>query len=139
MTDNHSREIRSYNMSRIRSIDTTPELIVRKYLFRNNFRYRLHDKKLPGKPDIILKKYKTVVFVHGCFWHGHLGCKKFVIPKTNTIYWKPKIEKNRERDVKNTRQLKSLGWNIIIIYECQLSKSEQETTLNELIISLNNN
>ncbi len=93
MTDTHSPEIRSYNMSRIRSKDTKPELIVRKYLHKNGFRFRLHVKTLPGKPDIVLPKYKTVIFVHGCFWHGHKGCKYFVIPKRNIEYWKNKIQK----------------------------------------------
>ncbi|MBD0333743.1 MAG: DNA mismatch endonuclease Vsr [Chitinophagaceae bacterium] len=91
MADVHSAEVRSYNMSRIRSKDTRPELLLRKVLFANGFRFRLHDKSLPGKPDIVLKKYKTAIFVHGCFWHGHKDCKYFVVPKTRTEWWMNKI------------------------------------------------
>src|SRR5687768_7316020 len=98
MADVHSVETRSYNMSRIRSKDTKPELILRKALFANGFRFRLHDKQLPGRPDIVLKKHRTVIFVHGCFWHGHRDCKYFVVPKTRTEWWLNKITGNQKND-----------------------------------------
>src|ERR1700704_5578770 len=98
MADVHSKETRSYNMSRIRSGNTKPELLVRKFLHSQGFRYTLHDKKLPGKPDIVLPKYKTIIFIHGCFWHGHKGCKLNRIPQKNIAYWKPKIEGNSKRN-----------------------------------------
>ncbi|SDF29173.1 T/G mismatch-specific endonuclease [Epilithonimonas hungarica] len=133
MADIHSKEVRTYNMSRIRGKDTKPELLVRKFLFANGLRYRLHDKKLPGKPDIILPRFKTVIFVNGCFWHGHENCKYFVIPKTRTEFWTDKIEGNKKRDEKNITQLKNDGWNVIIVYECQLKKGRQEITLNNIL------
>lgn len=109
-------------MSRIRSKNTRPELLVRSYLFKVGFRFRLHDKNLPGKPDIILPKYKTIIFVHGCFWHGHPGCRHAVSPKSNTKYWSAKLSGNSIRDVKNQESLKNLGWNVIVIWECYLKK-----------------
>src|ERR1019366_3020266 len=117
MADVHDKKTRSYNMSRIRSKDTKPELIVRSFLHRNGFRFRLHDKKLPGKPDIVLKKYKTVIFVHGCFWHGHKGCKYFVVPKTRTKWWLNKINRNKELDAIHNKALRKSGWHIIEIWE----------------------
>src|SRR6218665_2734895 len=98
MADVHSKEIRSYNMSRIKGKDTKPEILVRKFLFAKGLRYRLHDKQLPGKPDLVFPKYKKIVFIHGCFWHGHEGCKYFVVPKTRTDWWLSKINKNKEKD-----------------------------------------
>ncbi len=133
MADVHSKAIRSYNMSRIRGKDTKPELLVRRFLFANGLRYRLYDKKLPGKPDIILKKFKTIIFVHGCFWHGHDNCKYFVVPKTRTEFWLDKIEGNKKRDEENVTFLKNNGWNIIIVYECQLKKEKREITLNNIL------
>lgn len=109
MTDVHSQETRSYNMSRIKAKDTKPELLVRKYLFCKGFRYRVNAKDLPGKPDIVLPKYKTVIFIHGCFWHGHEGCKYFVIPKTRTEWWTEKIRKNKERGRRNTKPSEKRG------------------------------
>jgi len=103
--------------------------MVRKFLFANGFRYRLQDKKLPGKPDIVLRKYKTVIFVHGCFWHGHENCKYVVMPKTRSEFWKNKISSNIKRDKKNIEELKKLGWNIIVIHECELKKDKKEETL----------
>src|ERR1700749_2725412 len=132
MADVHSKKIRSYNMSRIRSKDTKPELLVRKFLFANGFRYRLHDKKLPGKPDIVLPKYKTIIFIHGCFWHGHKGCKYFVVPKTSTDWWMDKIERNKTNDSQKGKQLKALNWKVIEIWECQLKPNLQEKTLRKL-------
>lgn len=123
MADVHTKEVRSYNMSRIRGKNTKPEIQLRKLLFKMGFRFRLHDKSLPGTPDIVLKKYRTVIFVHGCFWHGHENCKYFVIPKTRTEWWLRKIENNKNNDYKNIIELKLENWNVIIVWECQL-KSE---------------
>ena len=130
--DVHSKETRSYNMSRIRSKDTKPELLVRKFLHKNGFRYRLHVKDLPGKPDIVLPKYKTVIFIHGCFWHGHEGCKYFTIPKTRTEWWLNKIKKNNFNDQKAEVVLFRLGWRIIKLWECELKKIFRENTLQSL-------
>lgn len=111
-------------MSRIRSKDTKPEMLVRKYLFSAGFRYKLHDKKLPGKPDIVLRKYKTVIFIHGCFWHGHEGCRYFVVPKTRTDWWLEKIGRNKINDQKSVGMLRDMGWRVINIWECEFKKSE---------------
>jgi len=137
MADVHTKEIRSYNMSQIRSKNTKPELIVRKYLFANGFRYRLHSKSLPGKPDIVLPKYRTVIFVHGCFWHGHEGCKYFVVPKTRTKWWKDKINTNNANDKKVSKILKSLGWKVLTIFECELKLKKQINTLNKISKKIN--
>lgn len=131
MADNHSKEVRSRNMSRIRSTDNKPEEIVRKFLFAQGFRYRKNDKKLPGKPDIVLPKYRTVIFVNGCFWHKH-DCPRFVWPSSNQDYWRPKILGNVERDKKNADQLRSQGWNVIVVWECELKK----TVLDERLYAL---
>jgi len=131
--DVHNPETRSYNMSRIKSKNTKPEMLVRKFLFANGFRYRLHDKKLPSKPDIVLPKYKTLIFVHGCFWHGHEGCKYFVVPKTRTDWWEAKINRNREVDKISEEKLQKLGWKIIIIFECSLKSETQADSLLNLL------
>ena len=133
MADVHSPETRSYNMSRIRGKDTKPEELVRKYLFSQGFRYRKNDARLPGKPDIVLPKYKTVIFVNGCFWHGHEGCHYFVWPKNNAEFWKKKIGSNIERDAKNHALLAKLGWNVIVVWECELKRSTAEEALNLLV------
>lgn len=133
MADVHDKATRSYNMSQIRGKDTKPELLVRKLLFRHGFRYRIHDKKLPGKPDIVLKKYKTVVFVHGCFWHGHENCRYYVIPKTNTEKWQNKILGNQRNDELNKQLLIREGWTVISIYECELKKDKLSGTIFSLI------
>ena len=133
MADVHSKETRSYNMSRIRSKDTKPERLVRKFLHKNGFRYRLHVKNLPGKPDIVLPKYKTVIFIHGCFWHGHEGCKYYVVPKTRTEWWLEKIGKNTGNDEKVEIQLIQQGWKIIKIWECSLKKTTIENTLKNIL------
>lgn len=138
MTDVHSKEIRSYNMSRIRSKDTKPEMLVRRFLHKNGFRYRLHVKDLPGKPDIVLPKYKTVIFIHGCFWHGHEGCKYFVVPKTRTEWWVNKIHANASNDLKCEEELRSDNWNVLKIWECQLKKVSIETTFSHLISQIKN-
>lgn len=133
MADVHTPEQRSYNMSQIRGKNTKPEEIVRKYLFSQGFRYRKNDPRLPGKPDIVLPKYKTVVFVNGCFWHGHEGCRYFVWPKNNAEFWKNKISGNICRDQKNYNLLAELGWKVIIVWECELKKAVFETTMSQLI------
>ena len=113
---------RSYNMSRIRSKNTTPERIVRNELWRRGYRYRLNDKRLPGTPDLVLPKYRTVIFINGCFWHGHRGCPKYVAPKTNAQFWKEKIARNIARDELNAQRLDTLAWTVITVWECELSK-----------------
>ena len=133
MADVHTPKQRSYNMSRIRNKDTKPEELVRKYLFSQGFRYRKNDARLPGKPDIVLPKYKTVIFVNGCFWHKHEGCKYFVWPKNNADFWKNKIEGNVIRDDKNYQQLKELGWKVLIIWECELKRSCQAERLKRIV------
>lgn len=137
MADVHSKETRSYNMSRIKSKDTKPELLVRKFLHKNGFRYRLHVKDMPGKPDIVLPKYKTVIFIHGCFWHGHEGCRYFVVPKTRTEWWVNKINGNTSNDIKAETALIANRWKIIKIWECELKKASLDNSLNTLIAILN--
>ncbi len=117
-------------MSRIKGRKTKPEEIIAKYLFSQGFRYRRNVKKLPGTPDIVLKKYKTVIFVNGCFWHIHEGCKYFVWPKDNSEFWKNKLLANKERDEKEKKGIEELGWKVIVVWECQLKKAERERTLN---------
>ena len=129
MADNHSKEIRSMNMSHIRSKDNKPEEIVRKFLFSQGFRYRKNVRSLPGCPDIVLPKYRTVIFVNGCFWHGHQKCRYFVMPKSNTEYWENKINNNIARDKITYESLSKLGWNILIVWECELKKDKRESTL----------
>jgi len=132
MSDVHSKETRSFNMSRIRSKDTKPELLVRKHLFAAGFRYKLHDKKLPGKPDIVLPKYRTVIFVHGCFWHGHSGCRYFVVPKTRTDWWLNKINSNIGKDAGASAALRVMGWQVIEIWECGLKKAVFHQTMSSI-------
>lgn len=134
--DNHTKEVRSYNMSRIKSINSKPEELVRKYLFSQGLRYRKNVKRLPGKPDIVLSKYKTIVFVNGCFWHGHKGCRYFVMPKSNTEYWNKKIDNNVKRDELVYQQLSELGWNVIKVWECELKKDRREKTLEYLYYNI---
>ena len=129
MSDVHSPEVRSYNMSRIRGKDTRPEEITRKFLFSQGFRYRKNVSLLPGKPDIVLPKYKACIFVNGCFWHKHEGCKYFVWPKSNVEFWRAKIEGNVNRDKSNQAELKRLGWRVFVIWECSLRKDKAEHTL----------
>lgn len=133
MADVHSKEIRSYNMSRIKGKNTKPEMLVRRFLHANGFRYRLHVKDLPGKPDIVLPKYKSVIFVHGCFWHGHEGCKYYVVPKTKTDWWLNKINGNIANDKKAFNALSELGWKIIELWECQLKPATLYNTLDLLL------
>ncbi|EKD28850.1 MAG: hypothetical protein ACD_79C00184G0005 [uncultured bacterium] len=133
MTDVHTKNIRSYNMSKIKSGNTKPELLVRKFLFANGFRFRIHVKKLPGKPDIVLSKYKTVVFVNGCFWHGHKGCKYYVIPKTRTDWWINKINGNIKKDKENITKLRKEKWNIVVVWGCQLIQKKRKKTLQKTL------
>lgn len=123
--DSLTKEKRSWNMSRIRSNDTTPELAVRSFLFRHGFRFRLHVKSLPGHPDIVLPKYKTVIEVRGCFWHRHPGCRQATTPSTNAEFWQEKFKRNVERDRNTEKLLKELGWNLIVVWECELKNDER--------------
>ena len=132
MADVHTPEIRSYNMSRIHSKSTKPEEKVRKYLFSQGFRYRKNDNRLPGKPDIVLPKYHSVIFINGCFWHMHENCKYFVWPKSNIDYWRNKIDRNVDRDCQNADLLRKKGWKVITVWECQLKGTLRESTLNTL-------
>lgn len=125
MTDIKTPEQRSRNMAAIKGKDTKPEMIVRKYLFSRGLRYRVNNRKLSGAPDIVLKKYKTVVFIDGCFWHGHEGCKYFRVPKSNVQFWKEKIERNVARDFRNEAELKALGWRVIRVWECEIKTLAQ--------------
>lgn len=134
--DIQNKEQRHRNMVTIRSKNTKPEIVVRKFLFSRGFRYRLNHPRLPGKPDIVLRKYKTCIFINGCFWHGHDGCKYFVMPKTITEFWQAKIERNKERDYEIQRQLASMGWHCITIWECQLKPKVREATLESLSYTL---
>ena len=137
MADNHTKEIRSMNMSHIRSTDSKPEEVVRKYLFSQGFRYRKNDKRLPGKPDIVLPKYKTVIFVNGCFWHKH-DCPRFVWPASNQEYWIPKILRNVERDKENYTTLENKGWRVLVVWECELKKKVRDDTLEKLYSDIKN-
>lgn len=122
MVDRLTKEKRSWNMSRIRGKNTKPELIVRSMLHRMGYRFRLHREDLPGKPDIVLPKYKTVIFVHGCFWHRHKKCKYAYNPKSRKTFWQKKFNENVKRDRKRQNELKRLGWRVIVIWECQVTK-----------------
>ena len=139
MPDNHSPSVRSYNMSRIKSSNTKPEEIVRKYLFSRNLRYRKCDKRLSGKPDIVFPKYRTVVFVNGCFWHWHKDCSGFVMPKSRLDYWKPKLKGNRIRDAEHIAQLQNDGWHVITVWECELKKNVRDERLKRLYKEIVNN
>ena len=133
MADVHDKKTRRYNMSRIKAKDTKPEMLVRSFLHKNGFRYSLHNKKLPGKPDIVLKKYKTVIFVHGCFWHGHKNCKYFVVPKTRTKWWTNKINRNKANDEKAVKALRKDGWKVITVWECKLKPGKAEQTMVSIV------
>lgn len=133
--DHLTPERRSWNMSQIKSSDTKLEIIVRKYLFSKGFRFRKNDKRYPGKPDIVLPKYKTVVFVNGCFWHMHKGCKQGRLPKSNIDFWREKLERNANNDAKHNQQLIEMGWKPITLWECEL-KRDFEGTMEKLVASL---
>lgn len=136
MADNHSKEIRSFNMSRIQSRNTKPEEIVRKYLFSKGLRYRKNDKRYPGHPDIVLPKYRTAIFINGCFWHMHDKCSDFVLPKSNIDYWLPKLMNNKKRDIQNIQLLESKGWTVIVVWECELKKTVREKKLYDLYLQI---
>ena len=135
MADKLSPEKRSWNMSRIKGKDTKPEIAVRKYLFRKGFRFRKNDKRYPGKPDIVLPKYHTVIFIHGCFWHHHVGCKQATMPKTRTEFWEKKFEQNTDNDARHKRQLEEMGFKVITIWECEIEK-DFDGTMEKLVFDL---
>jgi len=132
MSDKMTVRQRSECMSHIHSKDTVPELIVRRELFRRGYRYRLNVRTLPGTPDIVLPRCRTVIFVNGCFWHGHKGCPKFVMPKTNVKFWRDKITRNQERDLLSVQRLESLTWSVITIWECELAKADISSTIDRV-------
>lgn len=132
MPDTLTPAQRHANMVAIHSTDTTPEINLRRKLWRRGFRYRVNDRRLPGSPDLVLPRYRTVVFVHGCFWHGHKDCKNYTVPKTNTEFWTAKVARNQARDQEVWRKLEAKGWNVIIVWECQLTKSVIENTVSRV-------
>ena len=129
MPDRQTPEQRHRNMAAIRSRNTKPELALRYALWHNGFRYRVNDNRLPGKPDMVLPKFRTAIFVHGCFWHGHKDCQYFTVPKTNSEFWMAKVARNQERDQEVWRKLEAKGWSVIIVWECQLKKANLEETV----------
>lgn len=133
MVDHLTKEKRSWNMSQIRSKNTRPEMIIRSMLHKMGYRFRLHRKDLPGKPDIVLPKYKTVVFVHGCFWHRHKGCKRCTRPTTNQNYWQMKFDRNIKKDRSNKTKLKKMGWKVIIVWECEISNNGWKDKVNKAL------
>lgn len=136
MFDVHNKKTRSYNMSQVKGKNTKPEILVRKYLFSLGFRYRLNDRKLPGKPDIVLSKFKIVIFINGCFWHGHTNCGYATIPQTRTVWWQKKIEGNKDNDIRASKALKKLGFRVINIWTCDLKPKKVEKTLKSLVVKL---
>ena len=133
MSDVHTPEIRSFNMSQIKGKDSKPEILVRQFLHANGLRFKLHDKSLPGKPDIVLPKHNTIIQINGCFWHGHEICKYFVIPKTRTQWWVEKIGTTVENDIRNNTLLNDQGWRVMKIWECELKSNNREETLSSLL------
>jgi len=130
--DVHTPEQRRYNMAQIHSTNTKPETLVKKYIFSRGLRYRKNDKRYPGRPDMIFPKYRTAVFVNGCFWHKHIGCRYYVPPKSNTAFWEKKLEINRLRDELNVDRLSADGWRVIVIWECELKKPVRQERLDKL-------
>lgn len=139
MSDTLSPDQRHRNMVAIRSASTKPELKLRHALWRLGFRYKVIDRSLPGSPDIVLPKYRSVIFVHGCFWHGHKGCKNYTVPKTNTDFWVAKVARNQERDQEVWRQLEAKGWSVIIVWECELKKSVLDETIDRIAEEIRQN
>lgn len=137
--DKLSKEQRHKNMAAIHGRDTKPEMLVRKFLFSHGFRYRLNHPRLPGKPDIVLLKYKTCIFINGCFWHGHKGCKYYTVPKSNVKFWTEKVNHNKERDLINNQRLESLSWNVITIWECELKPKKFNDTMAKVEFLLDEN
>lgn len=136
--DKLTKERRSWNMSRVRAKNTKPEVFVRSMLHRMGYRFRIHQRELPGKPDIILPKYHTAIFVHGCFWHGHENCKDFSPPQTRTEWWLNKIYGNRKRDTDNVTQLEKLGWEVIVVWECELTPDKIGDSIESIVNRLSN-
>jgi len=136
MADKMTPAQRHRCMASIKGKDTKPEMLVRRYLHSHGFRYSLHSKRLPGKPDIVLRKYHSVVFVHGCFWHGHPGCPDFRPPKSNKPFWEEKVRRNKERDAAEIGALEALGWNVIIVWECELKKGRLDESMDRLVNNL---
>ncbi len=130
--DRFSPDKRHEVMSRIRGKDTKPEMIVRRFLFSQGFRFRLHYRKLPGHPDIVLPKYKAVIFVHGCFWHRHENCRHFRLPQSNVEYWENKIAGNVERDLRDANRIADMGWKVIVVWECELERKTRDEVLNRV-------
>ena len=139
MADCHTKEQRRRNMAAIRAASTKPEQTLRCALWHRGFRYRINSKRLPGTPDIVLPKHRTVVFVHGCFWHGHKDCKYYTVPKTNTEFWMAKVARNQERDQEVWRKLEAKGWRVIIVWECELKKAVLEDTVNQVAEEIRHN
>lgn len=137
MPDTLTKEQRHHCMSNIRSKNTKPEILVRKELFKRGFRYRINVSRLPGKPDIVLPKYKTAIFINGCFWHGHEGCRHFIIPKTNADYWISKIRSNQQRDKESVSKLQQAGWKVLTIWECKLTTTEFPETIRKIETIIN--
>lgn len=135
--DKLSKLQRHNNMAAIRGKDTKPEMVVRKWLWGHGYRYRLNHPRLPGKPDIVMRKYRTCIFVNGCFWHGHEGCRYYTIPRTNTEFWVSKVKRNKERDLKVQHELAAMGWHSITIWECEIKSVKRENTLKSLTFTLN--
>ena len=137
MSDSISPQQRHANMAAIHGKNTKPEVVVRKWLWGHGYRYRLNHPRLPGKPDIVMRKYRTCIFVNGCFWHGHEGCRYYTIPKTNTEFWVNKVKRNKERDLNVQHELAAMGWHSITIWECELKPKVRERTLESLAFTLN--
>ena len=139
MTDFLTPAQRHLRMSQIHSSNTKPEVKLRHALWKRGFRYKVNDKRLSGSPDIVLPKYRTVVFVHGCFWHGHKGCKNYTVPKTNTDFWLAKVKRNQERDQEVWRKLEAKEWSVIIVWECELEKKRIDTTISRVACEIKSN
>ena len=137
MPDILTPQQRHSNMAAIHGKNTKPEVMVRKWLWSHGYRYRLNHPRLPGKPDIVMWKYRTCIFVNGCFWHGHEGCRYYTIPKTNTEFWVNKVKRNKERDLKVQHELAAMGWHTITIWERELKPGKREDTLKSLAYTLN--
>ena len=130
MVDRITKEHRSWNMSRIKGSDTKPEKMLRSALHRAGFRFRLHDKHLPGKPDLVLRKFKAVIFIHGCFWHRHKDCDKAYTPKSNVDFWKEKFRRNIERDKQKAKELSEKGWEVVTVWECEIERDLSSVVAN---------
>ncbi|MFW9872478.1 MAG: very short patch repair endonuclease [Candidatus Thorarchaeota archaeon] len=138
MADVHSKETRSYNMSMIKGKNTKPEIIVRQFLHANGYRYRINDKRYPGKPDLVLPKYKIAIFINGCFWHGHKDCKYFKLPNTRRKWWEEKIIETKKRDFIKKEEIMKIGFKVIVIWECELKPKSKENCLTKLVKKIEN-